>query len=69
MSDWIAIMNDEIEQITPPNFPYLMEEKIFTPTDEEGNAIGENYSYNDWLKKIEDISGINYDLLGKKNDN
>lgn len=56
---------NEIEPITPLPLPFSMDEKIFVPTDEEGNRIGENYSYNDWLKEIDNISGINEELMGK----
>jgi len=59
-------INDEILQIIPPNTPFSLEEKIFYSCDEDGEPIGEPYSYNDFIKKIEDISGVNPEFLGKK---
>ncbi len=55
---------DKILTITPLPFPFDEDEKIFRFTDEEGNEIGEPYSYNDWIQKIKDISGISQELLG-----
>jgi hypothetical protein len=49
---------DEILEITPPPLPYSMDDKIFIARDEEGSEIGEPYSLNDWLKQIQDISGV-----------
>jgi hypothetical protein len=57
-------MNNEILEIIPPKLPFDVNEKIFNSMDEEGNIIGESYSYNDYIKFINDISGINDDLLG-----
>lgn len=58
-------MNDDILSIIPPSFPYDLDAKIFCFHDEEGNPIGEPYSYNDKLKALKDISGINNELLGE----
>lgn len=55
----------EIEKITPLPLPFDENEKIFNFTDDEGNLIGEPYSYNDWLKMITDISGVSEDLMGE----
>jgi hypothetical protein len=56
-------MDNEIQKIIPPPLPFSLDEKIFVVTDEEtGEAIGEPYSYNDFIQTIKDISGINPDL-------
>jgi len=59
-------MNQEIEKIIPPPLPYALDDKIFNYTDEEENIISDPYSYNDWIQKIKDISGVNEELLGPK---
>lgn len=46
----------------PP--PFDLDDKIFYYSNENGDSIGEPYSYNEWLKIIESISGVNPDLLG-----
>ncbi len=56
---------DEIIPIIPPPIPFKLDEKIFQYVDDEGNQIGEPYSYNDWIKQIEAISGVNEELLGR----
>lgn len=58
-------MND-ILPLTPPPLPFALDDKIFYTTDEEGEPIGEPWSFNDWKKELDDISGINEDLLGKR---
>lgn len=58
-------MKDKYYRITPLPLPFSQDAKIFNCIDDEGNVIGEPYSYNDWIQKIEDISGINEELLGK----
>lgn len=58
-------MQDEILKITPPSLPYDLEDKIFFNIDDEGNIIGEPYSYMDSVRMLNNISGINPDLLGK----
>lgn len=55
---------DEIQPIIPSPFPFDVNDKIFSCTDDEGNIIGEPYSYNDFIQEIKDISGINEELLG-----
>jgi len=55
---------DYIKKLPPPALPYNLDDKIFYRTDEEGNQIGEPYSYNDWLKMLKDISGVDKELLG-----
>ncbi len=62
---FLTIMTKEEwdEMIKPPNLPFNLDEKIFNYTDEEGNIIGEPYSYNDWIQKIIDMSGVNEELL------
>ena len=62
-------LKDEIIQINPPNLPFSCDAKIFNTTDDEGEIIGEPYSYNDFIKEIEDIWGVNEDLLGKRQRN
>jgi len=54
--------NEEIEPIRPIPLPFSLDDKIFKCVDEEGNIIGKDYSYNDWLKKLESISGVNKEL-------
>lgn len=57
-------MNDEeLEKINPPTLPYGLDEKIFHDTDEDGNTIEPPYSYNDFLERIKNISGVNSDLF------
>jgi hypothetical protein len=58
----------DIEKIKPIKLPFSEDEKIFYFADEEGNPVGEPYSYNDFLKQIKSISGVNEDLMGAKND-
>ncbi len=64
-------MSDELnrlEQVMYPPLPFSDDEKIFICTDmETGEIIGEHYSYNDCIKQIIDISGVNPDLFGKEN--
>lgn len=60
-------MNDILE-ITPPKFPIDLDAKVFQSHDEDGNPIGEKYSYNDFVKQIEDISGVSKELLGMPNE-
>jgi hypothetical protein len=55
---------DELLEITPCALPYGLDDKIFHCVDEDGEVIGEAYSYNDWVQEIEDISGVSVDLLG-----
>lgn len=57
--------NNEIEPIVPLSLPFNTNDKIFNIVNEETDEIiGEPYSFNDFLQKIHDISGINEDLLG-----
>lgn len=59
---------DEIQIITPPAFPFSDDEKILCDVDEEsGERLGSFYSYNQWLQRIKDISGVTPDLLGNSN--
>jgi len=58
-------MNEEILSIIPTELPFSLDDKIFVDTDDEGNVLGLPYSYNDFLKNIEDISGVSEDLMGK----
>jgi hypothetical protein len=55
---------NEIEPINPVPTSFALDDKIFNICDEEGNQIGEPYSYNDHIKKIKSISGVNPDLMG-----
>jgi len=59
---------DEIIEITPASLPYDLDEKIFVNCDEHGIPIGQPYSYNDYLKFIESISGVNEEFLGEEKD-
>ncbi len=56
---------DEILPIEPIPLPFELDAKIFQASDENGEPIGELYSYNDFIKKIVDISGVNPEFLGK----
>lgn len=62
-------MNDEIEPIIPLPLPFSLDEKVFQDRDDEGNILGEPYSMNDALKFLENISGINEDLMGNDGKN
>ncbi len=60
-------LDEDIMRINAPPLPYDMDANIFNHVDEEtGEIYGEPYSYNDWLKSIKDISGVNEELLGEK---
>ena len=56
---------DDIELIICCPSPFGPDDKIFHINDDEGNPVGEPYSYNDWVKMIESISGVNAELLGQ----
>lgn len=59
------VTDKEIKLITPPPLPFSPDDKIFCFSDDvTGEIIGEPYSYNDWIKQIEDLSGINEGLTG-----
>jgi hypothetical protein len=65
ISQQSTLMDEEIEKIIPPALPFDVDDKIFIPTDwETGDPNGEPYSYNDWIKQINDISGVSPELLG-----
>jgi len=53
---------DEIQSLVALELPFDPDEKILNDTDEYGNVLGDPYSYNDFLEKIENISGICKDL-------
>lgn len=59
---------DDILPITPAPLPYELDDKIFYYTDEEGNKIGDPYSYNDHIAMLNSISGVNEELLGKRGE-
>jgi hypothetical protein len=61
-------MDDEILEIFPIPLPFSVNEKIFHLCDEDGNKIGEPFSYNDWLDKFKGISGVNEELVGRKDE-
>lgn len=55
-----------MSEIKPWPLPFDPDAKIFRDVDEEtGESLGEPYSYNDWLKLVESISGVNPEFLGK----
>lgn len=62
-------MNEDILEIECTPLPFGLDEKIFHYYDDEGNIIGEPYSYNDWIQRIKDISGVNEELLGRSSFN
>ena len=52
-------------EIQPGSLPFSLDDKIFQCTDPEtGDVIGEPYSYNDFMQSIEDLSGVNEELMG-----
>lgn len=56
---------NEIKKIVPSALWFDPNEKIFQMIDEETEeAIGDPYSYNDWIQSLMDISGVSEDLLG-----
>lgn len=57
-------MNDEIIPITYFHLPFSLDEKIFQCVDDEGESIGDPYSYKDCIKELKNISGVNQELLG-----
>ena len=59
---------DDILPIVPQNLPYNLDDKIFYNTDDEGNIIGDKYSYNDQIKWLENISGVSKEFLGPKDE-
>ncbi len=60
-------MFGEIEPLEVLPLPFNQDDKIFFPIDQEtGEIIGDPYSFNDFIQKINDISGINEELLGKR---
>ncbi len=57
----------DIKEINLPNLPDLPfdpDAKIYGNFDDEGNPIGGLYSYNDCVKWMNGMSGINPELLG-----
>ena len=57
----------EIQWVTPLPLPFNLDDTIFNYTDQEtGEMLGGPYSYNDWLKIIQNISGVTPDLLGER---
>ena len=59
-------MNDEILPLPIFPLPFDPNEKIFNYIDEEtGEILGPPYSYNDFIDKINNISGINEELIGE----
>lgn len=56
--------NNDILFIEALPFPYDPDAKMFNSYDEEGNVIGEPFSYNEWIQHIKDISGVTY---GRRN--
>lgn len=54
---------NEILELNAAPLPFDLNDKIFCNYDDDGVILGETYSYNDFIKEILDISGINEDLL------
>lgn len=61
-------MMDDIIPIKPQPLPFSLDDKIIQTVDDEGNVIGDPYSYNDWVALIESISGVNKEFLGKEGE-
>ncbi len=59
--------DQEILQIPALPFPCGLDDKVMQDYDEDG-PIGKPYSYNDYIKKIESISGVSEELMGSCND-
>lgn len=63
-------MRDDILQIDSAPMPFDLNEKMFWVhlSDDENHDCHEcdcyQESYNDWLKKLQDMSGVNQELLG-----
>lgn len=57
-------MEERITEITPPNLPFHLDDKIFNYVDLDGNPTGEKYSYNDRIQFFKNISGVSEELLG-----
>jgi hypothetical protein len=59
----------EVLEIIPPALPFGLDDKIFydcTEDCEENCECSKNpQSFNDFKKRIEDISGVNPELMGK----
>jgi len=55
-------MNDEMQCLVTLELPFDPNEKIFNSVDEDGKALGDPYSYNDFLEEMKNISGISRDL-------
>jgi hypothetical protein len=51
-----------------PAITYSLDDEVFINTDDEGNIIGEPYSYNEYIERVKSYSGINEELLGPMND-
>ena len=51
--------------ISPIPLPFDADGKIFCSCDDDGNQIGEKYSYNDFMNEIESISGLSEKLFGR----
>jgi hypothetical protein len=66
-SEHVLDCDCEIEPIIPLPLPFDPDEKIFKTVDEETDEVLETYSYNDWLQKIQDMAGVNEELLGPSN--
>lgn len=61
---FITKETDNIIPIISLPLPFNTSDKIFSVTDENGNIIGDKYSYDDFIQEIKDISGVNPELLG-----
>jgi hypothetical protein len=61
-------MSYDLMKIDPIPLPFNPDDKIFQCTDDEGNIIGDPYSYNDYLVMIKNISGVSKELLSKSEE-
>jgi hypothetical protein len=59
----------EYKSISPAQLPFDIDEKIFCNADPETGELfsEERYSYNDFIKKIKSLSGINEALCESGN--
>jgi hypothetical protein len=65
LNSFYEMFEYSMRRINPPPLPFDPDKKIFFQTDDEGNVIGAPYSYNEWVQRLNDISGVDEEMLGK----